>query len=237
MSMHSRYIGTRATSSCVLPIFLAVEIRQIPIFCPWLDAQSLSNLDMAVSSHSARKQWLIILKSITCKAINEWRHSYSSMMWVIKRKVRVTRILVNATHRDSVSDLTFEAVSIQCDPTSCDCVKVKGDYDSILLTWEERKYLQSIDVSKCWDITDIGLSALGLGCGQLQTINLSDCRSITDIGLSALGHGCGQLRMINLTNCRSITDIGLTALGQGCGQLQTINLSGCRSITDIDRCL
>jgi hypothetical protein len=56
---------------------------------------------------------------------------------------------------------------------------------------------------RCRGITDIGLLALALGCGQLHTIDLSGCEGITDIGLSALGHGCGQLQTINIHGCLS----------------------------------
>jgi hypothetical protein len=114
MSKQTSCISSNATAAlCTLPIFLALEIRQIPVFYPWLDAQSLGLLDMAVSSNSARKQWLIILKSITCKAIDAWRHSHLSMKWVIRRDIRVTQILLSANHRDKVSDLSFEAVGIK----------------------------------------------------------------------------------------------------------------------------
>jgi Leucine Rich repeat len=92
--------------------------------------------------------------------------------------------------------------------------------------------LQTIILYKCRGITDVGLYALGRGCGQLQTIDLRYCGGISDIGLSALDRGCGQLQVIDLSGC-SITDIGLSALGRGCGQLQTIDLSDCKGITDI----
>ena len=162
-----------------LPFFLALENRQIPIICPWLDMQSLVRLDVAVSSTCARKLWLMILESVTCKAIDEWHHCYSSMMWAILRSIRITHILVKFSHRDRISKLIFEAVGI-------------------LSIWKERRYLESIDLSGCRGITDVGVSALGHGCGQLQAINLSGCNRVTNIGVSALGHGCCQLQTINL---------------------------------------
>jgi hypothetical protein len=110
MSMYTSCIDTRATLP--LPIFLALEVRQIPIVFVWLDVQDLSLLDITVSSSSARKQWLSLLKSNTCGAIDGWHHSHSSIRWLIMRGICVNQLLVNRKHRNSISDLTFEAVRI-----------------------------------------------------------------------------------------------------------------------------
>jgi hypothetical protein len=147
-----------------LPIFLAIEIRHIPVLCTWLDVRSLGVLDIAVSSHSARKPWLITLTSISCQAIHAWRHSHASLRWLMMRAIHVTQVLADPYHNDRVSDLTFVPVGITCGRISYDD---EAKYDSILLIWEERKYLLSINLSKCQGITDIGISALGRGCGQL----------------------------------------------------------------------
>ena len=173
-----------------LPIFLAIEIRHIPVLCTWLDVRSLGVLDIAVSSHSARKPWLITLTSISCQAIHAWRHSHASLRWLMMRAIHVTQVLVDPYHNDRVSDLTFVPVGITCGRNSYDD---EAKYDSILSIWEGRKYLLSINLSKCQGITDIGLSALGRGCGQLHTINLSGCGSITDVGLSALTERCPSI--------------------------------------------
>jgi hypothetical protein len=37
-------------------------------------------------------------------------------------------------------------------------------------------------------------------------------KRLIDIGVSALGHGCGQLQMISLRGCDGIRDIGVSAL-------------------------
>ena len=58
---------------------------------------------------------------------------------------------------------------------------------------------------------------------------------MTDIGISALSAGCGQLRCINLTGCGKMTDICISALSAGCGQLQNIDLTGCGKVTNGDR--
>jgi Leucine Rich repeat len=224
MLRSSSCISRSATPS--LPIFLRLEIQQIPFICVWLDVQNFGVLDMSVSSYSARDQWLTMLRSISWKAIDAWQHSHSSLIWVILRSISITQILVNLKHRDEerVSDVTFEAVGINRGQKSCG----EGQSgDSMLSIWEEGKYLKSVDLSHCHGITDMVVSALADGCGQLQSINLSQCHHITDDGLSALGLGCGQLQSIDLSHCDRVTDDGVSALCRGCGQLQTINISNC----------
>ena len=184
-----------AIATLPLPIFLAIESRHIPFLCTWLTVESLGVLDIAVSSHSARKPWLIILKSISGHAIDVWRHSHSSMIWMMLRGIHVTHVLVDLNHKDRVSDVTFVAVGIACGGMSC-VDEVKSD--SIWSIWEERKYLLSINLDGCRGITDMGVSALADGCGQLHTINLSCCQGITDKGVSALGRGCSHLLVIDL---------------------------------------
>ena len=111
---------------------------------------------MAVSSYSARKLWLTILKSISWKVNDAWHLSHSSMIMVILRSISTTQILVNLKHRDRVSDLTFESVSINRGQKSCG----EGESgDSILSVWKERKYLNSVNLSHCHGITDMGVSA------------------------------------------------------------------------------
>jgi hypothetical protein len=62
-------------------------------------------------------------------------------------------------------------------------------------------------------------------------MNLSDCEGIMDIGIAALGRGCGQLQKIDFSGCRGITDIGVLKLCFGCCQLRTIDIRGCEGIT------
>ena len=61
-------------------------------------------------------------------------------------------------------------------------------------------------------MTDIGISALGAGCGQLRSIDLSCCRKVTDIGMSTLSAGCSQLQSVNLSWCCKVTNAGVLSL-------------------------
>jgi Leucine Rich repeat len=184
-----------------LPIFLALEIRQIPIVSTWLNVQSLGLIDIAISCCGARKKWLIMLKTINSHTIDTWSHSHSSMKWVMTRNIRLSQVLLDCHHHsDTISDLTFGAD----DSRTSFGDEVIGD--RTLFIWGERKYLSAIDLSGCEGITGIGLSTLVRGCVQLQTINLTGCDGITDIGVSALAHGCSQMQTLNLTGCKRITE-------------------------------
>jgi hypothetical protein len=109
-------------------------------------------------------------------------------------------MVVNLDLCDKTSDLTFEAVDTNCSGTSCGEEEIG---DGVLSIWEGHKYLQSIDLYGCWGITDMVISALGHGCGQLHTVILSYCQGITEFGVSALSHGCGQLQTMDVSGCGS----------------------------------
>ena len=46
---------------------------------------------------------------------------------------------------------------------------------------------------------------------MLLGIELGDCRKVTDVGITALGTGCGKLQSIDLSGCYMVTDAGVTA--------------------------
>jgi hypothetical protein len=54
--------------------------------------------------------------------------------------------------------------------------------------------LTSINLRRCYKITDAGLSDLARGCPQLTSIDLGFCDKITDTGRNALRQGCPQLK-------------------------------------------
>jgi hypothetical protein len=218
MSKHiRRWIDTRAGLS--LPIFLDLETRQISVISIWLNVQDLGLLDMAVSSSSARRQWLIILKSIYCKAMDVWRHSDSSLRWAMMRSLNVSHILANLERGNRICDLTFEAAIINGSRTFDEALRD----DCLSLIWEKCKKVLSIDLSSCEGITDIGISVVVDRCSQLQTMNLIDCTGITDIGLAAIG--------TDVVSCRqSTSDVVRVSQTSACQHWVT-DVCTCRRLT------
>ena len=72
--------------------------------------------------------------------------------------------------------------------------------------------LETIDISYCERVTDIGVSTIAYNCYSLENINLSHCDKITDAGVSAIAYYCSFLRNIDLAECRSVTFAGISAL-------------------------
>jgi F-box/leucine-rich repeat protein 7 len=90
---------------------------------------------------------------------------------------------------------------------------------------------QSIDISNCFHITDIGFSALVKGCGR--NVRVWRMKSVWDIApgsILELGQVAGGLREVDLSNCRKVSDALLARVvgwvvqepreGQGQGQGQ-----------------
>jgi hypothetical protein len=62
----------------------------------WLDICSLVSLDAAVTNHACRAYWTTLLRTMRSAAVDDWGHSYSSLMWLIRRGIRPTRMHLTA---------------------------------------------------------------------------------------------------------------------------------------------
>ena len=210
--------------------FLSDDL-QIHFLSIWLDVRSLTTLDVAVSSHRWRPRWLTLLQYLRSKALDDWGHSLSSMMWLSRRGIRASRLemkidtsRVRGCNILLVDTSNLELIELQ------DCIDITDQ--CIVDVINRCTKLRSINLEGCGNVTDAGVTALGAGCGLLQYIDLEGCSQVTGAGVTALGAGCGKLQYIDLEGCWRVTDAGISALGAGCGQLQSINLWGCINVSD-----
>ena len=167
----------------------------------------------------------MVLRCLRSEAADDWGHIPSSLMWLSRRGIRVSRLemKIDISRARGCNILvvdTSDLVHIGLQ----DCIKITDQciVDVINLCPK----LRSINLSGCGNVTDAGVSALGAGCGQLQSIDLARCGNVTDAGISGLGAGCGQLQSINLTGCGKVTDRGISPLIAGCGKLQITDQNG-----------
>lgn len=82
----------------------------------------------------------------------------------------------------------------------------------------------------CRGITNIGLSAIGLGCPALRVLSLWNCPSVGDAGLAAIAKGCKLLEKLDLCKCPWIGDKGLESVAVNCPNLLTLNLESCPQV-------
>ncbi|KAJ6922596.1 F-box/LRR-repeat protein 3 isoform X2 [Populus alba x Populus x berolinensis] len=92
--------------------------------------------------------------------------------------------------------------------------------------------LSSLKIGICLNISDKGLSHIGMKCSKLAELDLYRSAGITDLGILAICQGCSGLEMINMSYCIDVTDSSLLALSK-CSRLNTFESRGCPLITSL----
>ncbi|KAK3818795.1 MAG: hypothetical protein J3Q66DRAFT_338502 [Benniella sp.] len=93
--------------------------------------------------------------------------------------------------------------------------------------------LVSLNLARTSGVTDTAVSLIVDRCQYLESINLSYCRQLTDLGLFSVAKFCRRnLRTLNLTGNLKITDNSLVAVAKHCPQIQRLLLGECSQITD-----
>ncbi|CAN1276870.1 F-box/LRR-repeat protein 3 [Linum perenne] len=92
--------------------------------------------------------------------------------------------------------------------------------------------LSSLKLGICLNITDDGLSHIGIYCSKLTELDLYRSAGIGDSGILAIASGCPDLEMINMSYCKDITDSSLISLSK-CLRLNTFESRGCSLITSL----
>ncbi|XP_030586948.1 LOW QUALITY PROTEIN: dynein regulatory complex subunit 6 [Archocentrus centrarchus] len=92
--------------------------------------------------------------------------------------------------------------------------------------------LQELNVSECFNFTDMMVQRIFECCPCLLYLNLS-CTLLTNKTLQELFRSCLSLLCLSLAYCNRFTDEGFLYLttGKGCRNLIHLNLSGCTQIT------
>ena len=132
----------------------------------WLDIGSICSLDTAVGNKDERLMWLHSLHSIDSKAIDEYKHCHSSILWLIMRGARATSIRARRSDRTSdrqITDMSFAGVGILCTQNvdlvnqgflrwlGMNCDTSNGlDMDSFTKT-QGLSQVTSIDLTNCQD--------------------------------------------------------------------------------------
>ena len=217
----------------IQPIFLSLGDDLLIYFLSnWLDVKSLVGLDLALTNHVERLLWKKYLSGINARVFDDWLYCHHSIRWLISRTVRVSNVLINCKGKPHINDTTFEGINTRFlqSINLGDCENLTDD--GILAICDGCNHLLSIDLTCCGEITQSGISRLAQKCPLLKSIVLNSCDGITDNCLSIVANGCQELQAIDLSCCKSVSDAGILSLVKGCPQLKSIILIGCKSLTD-----
>jgi len=93
--------------------------------------------------------------------------------------------------------------------------------------------LESLNLSGCYNITDIGLShAFVSPHTHLTSLDLSLCKQVTDTGVGKVAQYLKNLESLDLSGCCSITNTGLLLVAWGLKKLKRLDLRSCWHISD-----
>lgn len=93
--------------------------------------------------------------------------------------------------------------------------------------------LESLNLSGCYNITDIGFAqAFLMDFPNLKILDLSLCKQVTDSSLELIAHNLRNLEVLELGGCCNITNSGLLLIGWGLLKLKKLNLRSCWHISD-----
>lgn len=93
--------------------------------------------------------------------------------------------------------------------------------------------LESLNVSGCYNITDVGLShAFVHEMPTLTELDLSLCKQVTDSGVGRIAQCLKNLESLNLAGCCNISTSGLLLISWGLKKLKRLDLRSCWHVSD-----
>jgi hypothetical protein len=111
------------------------------------------------------------------------------------------------------------------------CFRCDVGDKSIVRLVENCYGLESIDMNRCVNLTDISILKLAECCSNLHTLKVSDCVNLTDISILKLAECCSKLKYLNISFCNNLTDSLIIKLLECCKEIQYINISWCDRMT------
>lgn len=92
--------------------------------------------------------------------------------------------------------------------------------------------LREINLSKCQQISIVGIKALVENCPSLEILNLSECHNINDKCIELITNKLPRLTHLNISRCFQLTDYSLDYIALNCKRIRELNVLGCRNMSD-----
>ncbi|KAG7393942.1 hypothetical protein PHYPSEUDO_000119 [Phytophthora pseudosyringae] len=104
---------------------------------------------------------------------------------------------------------------------------------SLLALAENCLVLQTLILSGCDMVSDVGMDWLASGCNALSHLDVSGCTALTDLSLRAISESMLQLKHLNIRRCGRISDQGIRQLSLGCPELAYLDAEGLPLLSDL----
>lgn len=92
--------------------------------------------------------------------------------------------------------------------------------------------LKEINLSKCQQISIVGIKVLVENCPSLETVDLCDCYNICDRSIELLASKLPRLKSLNISRCYQLTDYALDYIAMHCKNIRELNVLGCRNMSE-----
>ncbi|KAE9136878.1 hypothetical protein PF010_g1509 [Phytophthora fragariae] len=104
---------------------------------------------------------------------------------------------------------------------------------SLLALAENCLVLQTLIISGCDMLSDVGMDWLASGCNALTHLDVSGCVALTDLSLRAISESTLQLRHLNIRRLSRVSDQGIRRLSMGCPELAYLDAEGLPLLSDL----
>ncbi|KAJ1437524.1 Leucine-rich repeat [Sesbania bispinosa] len=232
--------------------FTHVGLSSLVLKCSNLVEIDLSNrTDLTDSAAKAiaeaanlERLWLARCKSITdmgiaCIAVKCTKLRSVGLRWCIR-----------------ITDFGVGLIAIKCKEIQSLDLSYLPITEKCLSHILQLKHLEDLVLEHCLGIDDEGLATLQASCESMKMLNLSKCQNISHIGLTALTNGAQNLEKLILSNSLAVTNdlamclqsfprlqlvkvdgcagtsSGLKAIGTSCASVKELNLCKCVAATD-----
>jgi F-box/leucine-rich repeat protein 9 len=92
-------------------------------------------------------------------------------------------------------------------------------------------HLRYLNIAGCYQITDKSfLKSFDLP--EMKEINMSRCHNVTEVGIESLCAKCPFIEIIDLSECHHVHDSTVQVLVEDLSRLDTLKLNGCTQLTD-----
>ncbi|ESR45203.1 F-box/LRR-repeat protein 3 [Citrus sinensis] len=233
-------------------LFTKVGLSSLAVNCRFLTEIDLSNGtemgDAAAAAIAEAKNlerlWLARCKLITDLGIGRIAACCRKLkLLCLKWCIRVT-------------DLGVELVALKCQEIRTLDLSYLPITEKCLPPVVKLQYLEDLVLEGCHGIDDDGLASLEYSCKSLKALNLSKCQNISHVGLSSLIKGADYLQQLilaysfwvsaDLSKCLHnfpmlqsikfedcpVARSGIKAIGNWHGSLKELSLSKCSGVTD-----